>query len=181
MPPIYAQAYTFPRGLYDAAAGGRFRLNPTIALGDFKLSKDGGAFVNLTTLPVVVPSGGPLVVFSLTAAEMTATRVTIWGVDQSGNEWTEFMEHVEPATKTLTDVPTALQVADAVLTRDWTLVGSPPPAYSVWNALRLLRNAWTVLAGAPAVLHVKAEDGATDAWVRTVTTNAQAHPVTGVS
>jgi hypothetical protein len=180
MPPTYGQAYTFTRGLYDTTGGGRFRVNPTLAAGDFKIAKDNGALVNLTNLPVVAPAGSPLVSFSLTAAEMTATRVTILGVDQAGSEWTEFMEHLEPATKTLAEVPTAVQVADAVLMRDWTAVGSDPPAYSVWNALRLLRNTWAVVAGTPARLHVKKEDGTTDAWVRTVTASAAAAPVTGL-
>jgi hypothetical protein len=180
MPPTYGQAYTFTRGLYDATGGGRFRVNPTLAAGDFRIAKDNGALVTLTNLPVVQPAGSQLVSFTLTAAEMTASRVTILGVDQAGNEWTEFMEHLEPETTTLLDVPTATEIADAVLTRDWTLVGSEAPAYSVWNALRLLRNAWTVLAGAPAQLHVKKEDGTSDAWMRTVTTSAEAAPVTGV-
>jgi hypothetical protein len=180
VPPLFGQVYTFTRGLYDATGGGKFRVNPTIAAGDFKISKDGGPLVNLATLPVVQPAGSALVVFSLTATEMTATRVTILGVDQVGGEWTEVMEHLEPAVKSLADVPTAVAVADAILTRDWTLVGSVPPAYSVWNALRLLRNAWSVLAGNPPTLHIKTENGSSDAWVRTVTTNPDADPVTGV-
>jgi hypothetical protein len=180
MPPIYGQAYTFTRGLYDTLGGGKFRANPTIAAGDFKIAKDNGALVNLTNLPVVLPAGSPLVSFTLTATEMTATRVTIVGIDQAGNEWTEFMEHLEPDTKTLADVPTAIQIADAVLLRDWTAVGTVPPAYSVWNALRLLRNAWSVMTGTPAVLHVKTENGSSDAWTRTVTTSGTASPVTGV-
>jgi hypothetical protein len=172
--------YSFSRGLYDATTGGSFRVNPTIASGDFRLSKDNGPLVNLANLPAVAPAGSALVLFQLTAAEMTADRVTIVGTDQAGGEWAEFMEHIEPMTQSVTDLPTAEQVADTVLTRDWSLVGLTPPAYSVWNALRLLRNAWTLVAGNPGVLHVKTEDGATDAWVRSATTSANAHPVTGV-
>jgi len=96
MPPIYGQTYMFTRGLYDAAGGGRFRVNPTIAVGDFKIAQDNGALANLTTLPVVTPAGSALVLVTLTAAEMTASRVTILAVDQAGNEWTEMMEQVEP-------------------------------------------------------------------------------------
>lgn len=185
--PKRGVAYTFSRGLYDATQAGHFRVNPTIAAGDFRISKDGGAFVNLATLPVVSPVGSPLVVFQLTAAEMTATRLTILGVDQSGSEWTEFMEHVEPEVVTVADLPTmwpvppsAVQVADTVLTRDWHAVTTPPAAFSLWNALRFLRNAWTVTPGFPPVLHVKTEDASTDAWTRQVTTDSDALPVTGV-
>jgi hypothetical protein len=178
--PKRGVAYSFSRGLYHATLGGHFRVNPTIAAGDFQISKDSGAFVNLTNLPLVSPAGSPLVLFQLTAAEMTADRVTVLGVDQAGGEWSEFMEHLEPTLVTMSEVPTAVQVADAVLTRDWTLIGTTPPAYSVWNALRLLRNAWTLVAGAPAILHVKAEDAVSDAWTRQVSTSATANPVTGV-
>jgi hypothetical protein len=178
--PKRGAAYSFSRGLYDATTGGHFRVNPTIVAGDFKLSKDGGAFVNLANTPTVTPAGSVLVLFQLTAVEMTADRLTILGVDQAGGEWTEFMEHLEPTLMTLNDLPSAAQVADAVLTRDWTLLGSGPPTYCVWNALRLLRNAWALTIGSPPVLHVKAEDGVSDAWTRTVTTSATANPVTGV-
>lgn len=176
--PTYGVAYSFTRGLYDARSPGQFRVNPTIAVGDFTISKDGGAFVPLTSLPVVSPAGSRLVLFQLTAAEMTAAHLTVQGIDQAGAEWTEFMEHVEP-TAAAVHVPTAVEVADAVLLRDWSLVAGPPPAYSIWNALRMLRNAWTILAGTPPVLHVFQEDGLSEAWNRTLTTSAQAFPITG--
>ena len=86
--------YSFTRGLYDAQAPGRFRINPTIAFGDFRISKNNGALTALTNLPVVSPAGSQLVLFQLTAAEMTADRITILGVDQAGSEWTELMEHI---------------------------------------------------------------------------------------
>jgi hypothetical protein len=178
--PTRGVAYTFTRGLYDATAGGKFRVNPTIAVGDFKLSKDNGALVNLTTLPVVSPAGSPLVRFQLTATEMTADRVTLVGVDQAGGEWSEYMEHFELDAQSTAALPSAVEVADAVLTRDWTAVATPPAAFSIWNSLRFLRNAWSLTPGAPAVLHVKTENGSTDAWVRNVTTDAAAEPVTGV-
>lgn len=174
----YGVAYSFSRGLYDAQQPGRFRVSPTIVAGDFRISKDNGAFVNLATLPVVSPAGSPLVLFQLTAAEMTATRVTIYGVDQAGGEWTELMEQIETELLTTVDLPQV--VADTVLTRDWTIVTTPPADYSIWNALRFLRNAWTLLPGVPPVLHVMREDGVSDAWVRPVTTDATAAPVTGV-
>jgi hypothetical protein len=93
MPPR-GVAYSFSRGLYDATAGGQFRLNPTIAPGDFTISKDNGAFVNLTNLPVVSPPGSVLVLFQLTAAEMTADHIAVLGVDQAGGEWTQFLENI---------------------------------------------------------------------------------------
>jgi len=66
-------------------------------------------------------------------------------------------------------------VADALLKRDWTgMTGEA--ARSVLNALRFLRNKWTVAAN---TLTVTKEDDATAAWTATVTTDATAEPVVG--
>ena len=46
------------------------QINPTLAAGDVQLSKDGGAFVNLTSLPTVTPGGDTNVKISLSADEM---------------------------------------------------------------------------------------------------------------
>ncbi len=71
-----------------------------------------------------------------------------------------------------------LAIADANLTRDMSAV-SPQPALNArcpLNALRFLRNAWTLAAN---ILTVTAEDDVTPAWTATVTTNSAALPVTG--
>jgi hypothetical protein len=72
---------------------------------------------------------------------------------------------------------TANTIADAILKRDWTSV-SGEAAYSALNALRFLRDVWTVSGG---TLTVKKEDGTTTAWTRTVTSDAAAEPIVGVS
>lgn len=70
------------RGLVD------FKSSPTLATGDVKVSKDGGAFANLATLPTVTPSGGTSVQVSLTATELTCKRAVIRFVDQTvSKEW----------------------------------------------------------------------------------------------
>jgi hypothetical protein len=74
-----------------------------------------------------------------------------------------------------TPPPTAIQNADALLTRDWTAV-SGEAARSVLNALRFLRNKWSVAAG---TLTVTKEDDTAAAWTGTVTTDAAALPITG--
>lgn len=73
-------------------------------------------------------------------------------------------------------IPTATQVADAVLTRDWTAITATVPARCSLNALRWLRNAWAIASG---VLTVKKEDDSTTAWSKPVTEDASADPVTG--
>lgn len=179
--PKKGVAYIFSRALYSTASPGDFQVNPTIAAGDFKVSKDNGALVNLTNLPTVAPAGGVLVQFSLTAIEMTADRYDVVGIDQAGNEWGPIHIFGDTTLYTLDDVPTAIQVADQILLRDWTAIVASVPAYCVLNALRFLRNVWTLVSGAPPVLHVRKEDGVTDAWSRNVTTDAAGLPITGVS
>ncbi|HUW09559.1 MAG TPA: hypothetical protein VM537_07490 [Anaerolineae bacterium] len=72
-------------------------------------------------------------------------------------------------------VPTAIQNADALLVRDWTSV-SGEAARSALNALRFLRNKWSI---AGTTLTVTEEDDATSAWTATLSSTAEANPVTG--
>jgi hypothetical protein len=67
------------------------------------------------------------------------------------------------------------ELADALLKRDLSLV-TGEAARSVLNALRILRNKWTVMAG---VLSVKKEDDSTEAWNAALTSLAGADPITG--
>lgn len=65
-----------------------YKANPTLASGDAKIGKDGGAFANLATLPTVTPSGGRSVRISLSSSEMEAARLAIQFVDQTDpKEW----------------------------------------------------------------------------------------------
>lgn len=75
--------------LVDTLNPTTFKVNPTIAAGDFQVSTDNGAFVNLTTLPVVQPAGSILVKVNLSAAEMNGDKITVRAKDVAGNEWEE--------------------------------------------------------------------------------------------
>jgi hypothetical protein len=56
----------------------------TPATGDVKISKDGGAAANLTSLPTAITMGnGAVWEFSLTATEMLASEITITVVDSA--------------------------------------------------------------------------------------------------
>ena len=68
-------------------------------------------------------------------------------------------------------------IADAILTRDWTAL-TGEAAYSLLNAARMLRNVWSTDGG---ILVVKKEDGTTNAWSRTLATDANAEPIVGAS
>ena len=66
-------------------------------------------------------------------------------------------------------------IADAILKRDWSgLTGEA--SRSLLNALRFLRNKWSVSG---STLTVTKEDDATTAWTATLTSDVGADPVTG--
>lgn len=70
---------------------GRILSNPTIASGDFTISKDFGAFANLATLPDVEPNSTMGVRLLLSSTEMNADTVLVIGRDQTDPpEWEDF-------------------------------------------------------------------------------------------
>lgn len=73
------------------------------------------------------------------------------------------------------NAPTATENADALLNRDMSAV-SDTNSRSPLNALRQLRNKWSVSAG---TLTVKKEDDSTTAWTSALESDAAAEPVTG--
>lgn len=90
-PPVKNEDFVIYVTLTDLAALGSFKANPTIAAGDWKVSKDGGALANLATLPAVTPAGSIWVKITLSATEMNADNVAIQGIDQTDpKEWADF-------------------------------------------------------------------------------------------
>lgn len=98
--PVNGVAYTFFISVIDSTDSTSFKAGATIAAGDFKVSKDGGTFVNLNTLPSVSPSGSIAILITLSATEMTGDKVVVRGIDASGAEWDDIMIFI--------DVPSAL-------------------------------------------------------------------------
>lgn len=84
--------------------------------------------------------------------------------------------HTAAVNTTVQVYPVVLNdYADAVLKRDWTSV-TGEAARSLLNALRFLRNKWSVSG---ATLTVTKEDDATTAWTSALTGNPSADPITG--
>lgn len=76
--------------LVDYANPGDFKVNPTLAAGDVQISKDGGAFANLATLPVVEPASGRAVKVVLSTSETNCDKLIIQFVDQTApKEWAD--------------------------------------------------------------------------------------------
>lgn len=66
-------------------------------------------------------------------------------------------------------------IADAILKRDWTAV-TGAASRSVLNALRFLRNKWSITS---TTMTVTEEDDTTTAWTASLSTTPGADPVTG--
>ena len=84
-------------------------------------------------------------------------------------------DNLPAAPAAVSDIPTATENADALLKRDWTSV-TGEAARSVLNALRFIRNKWSVSGTA---LTVCKEDDATTAWTGIVTASPGADPISG--
>lgn len=115
--PVYGLPYTFNITLVDQTDTKKFKAAPTLAAGDFKISKDGGAFANLATLPTVTPSGGRNVTVVLDAGEMTAKRSVVEWVDAAGAEWCDGRAEIAPGAGTgILEVGVAQAVSSSGLT-----------------------------------------------------------------
>ena len=91
-PPVKNEDFVTYVALADMSAAASYKANPTIASGDFKISKDGGALANLSTLPTVAPAAGIAVKIELSSTEMNADNVFIQAIDQtSPKEWADFV------------------------------------------------------------------------------------------
>lgn len=90
----YGAAWTL-RGykLVDRVTG-QYKVTPTLAAGDFKIEKDGGAAANLAALPVIEPAAGSSISIALSATEMQCAQAVINLVDGVGNEWNDDCIHV---------------------------------------------------------------------------------------
>ena len=90
----YGTAFTL-RGykLVDRATG-QYRSTPTLASGDFKIEKDGGAATNLATLPSVEPAAGTSVKFEFSASEMQCQQAVVNLIDAAGAEWNDDCIHI---------------------------------------------------------------------------------------
>lgn len=82
----------------------QLQANPTLAAGDVQISKDGGAFANLTTLPAVTPAAGRAVKVDLSATEMTADQVMVQFVDAAGAEWDDLIINIQTAARQIDDL-----------------------------------------------------------------------------
>ena len=77
---------TLASPLIDSAGRPNYKSSATLAAGDVRVIKDGGAPANITALPSEIGTTG-VYRFSLTASEMNATTVAVVCIDAAGSEW----------------------------------------------------------------------------------------------
>lgn len=112
-PPLKNTQFIIYVGLNSQANPDTFQTNPTIATGDFKVSVDGGALANITTLPVVTPASSKLVKITLSASEMNGDTIMLVGSDAAGGEWGDIIITIHTTTIQLESLATAAAL-DAV-------------------------------------------------------------------
>lgn len=97
-------AFIFYLPLVSTANRPDFQSNPTLAAGDVKVSKDGGALANITSLPTVSPASSVQVKVSLSATEMDADVTTVIFIDAAGNEWDDVLVEIPTAAQQIDDL-----------------------------------------------------------------------------
>lgn len=109
-PPKRGAEHIFYVGLVSKADAKLLKGSATLAAGDVQVSKDGGAFANLTTLPAVTPAGGKAIKVTLSATEMTADNVTVVFSDVAGDEWCDLIVNIPTAARQIDDLATQTSV-----------------------------------------------------------------------
>ena len=104
MDPKKGVAYSFELSLVDSANRPQFKINPTIASGDFLVSQNGGALAPLATTPTVTPAGSTIVTVSLSSAEMNADKVFVQAHDVSGSQWDDVSIFIDNNVRNIDDV-----------------------------------------------------------------------------
>ena len=113
LPPVKNAAFTFYVALVSQADTDIFKTSVTLAAGDVKVSKDGGAFANVASLPTEIGTSGVLSC-PLSANEMNADVVVVKFTDAAGAEWQDALVTIYTAAQTL---DTTDGVADGIKTK----------------------------------------------------------------
>lgn len=111
-PPIKGSAFTFYISLVSQADNNIIKTTPTLAAGDVTISKDGGNYANIGTLPTQVQTTGVLSV-AATSDEMNANQVTLLFHDVSGAEWQDALINIFTVSEA--SVSSFVSSSDAVI------------------------------------------------------------------
>lgn len=101
VPPKRNAAYSITVGLPSQANPAVFQSSPTLAAGDIKVSLDGAAFTNITTLPTAVGASVPI---ALSAAEMNHVNIVVLCHDASGSEWCDVIIDIQTSVRDIDEL-----------------------------------------------------------------------------
>lgn len=104
VPAKRATAFRFWVALVDQASTKKLKANPTLAAGDVKVVKDGGAAANITTLPSAAPAAGVYIQVDLSATEMTADNICVAFIDAAGAEWCDLFINLQTVARQVDDL-----------------------------------------------------------------------------
>jgi hypothetical protein len=105
--------FIFSIGLFDYSDSLKLKSNPTLTAGDFRISKDNGAFDNLASLPTVTPAADVQVKVIVSADEMNADNVFIVWSD-SDDEWCDGYATIQTTAQQIDDLSDFDETADEV-------------------------------------------------------------------
>jgi len=135
-PLIAGQSYSFSAFLFQSSNSQYIQTNPVLSIGDVKISKDGGGYSNITSLPIEVSSSGELTV-SLTSLETTGVTkyITVKFSDVSGSQWTDAAYQIDvQESKTINLDNLDVAVSSRLATVGYTSPPSPSTiSTSVWS------------------------------------------------
>ena len=125
-------ALSFYVALTSQANTNTFQSSATLTTGDVKVSTDGAAFGNITTLPVVTPAAGKAILVSLSSTEMNGDNVQVLFSDAAGAEWCDYLANIQTTARQVDDLafPTVSgRSLDVTATGeagiDWANIGGP--------------------------------------------------------
>ena len=170
VPPKRATQFIFYVGLVSQADTKVFQSNPTIAAGDFKVSIDGGALANLTTLPTVDPAASKAVKITLSIAEMTGDNIQLICSDASGAEWCDLIVNIQTVSNQVDELALASQFT-AALADSVPAAGDPA---SLNQAIYMILQFLTSKGLVGTTLTVTKPDGSTE--LMTFTLNSSTDP-----
>jgi hypothetical protein len=99
-PLIAGSQYIFSAFLFSKTNSQDIKTTPTITSGDVKISKDGGAYSNISSLPVEVSTSGELTV-TLSPSETSGVvrYINVKFSDVVGDEWCDAIYTLEPSVE----------------------------------------------------------------------------------
>jgi len=104
IPPKKNTAFRFYVSLTSQADTKSFQSNPTLASGDVKVSIDGGAFANITTLPSASPASSKVLQVDLSTSEMNGDNIVVLFSDAAGAEWCDLNISIQTSTNQIDDL-----------------------------------------------------------------------------